>query len=216
MPIKRLKREYHTDPFKNSFLTCYNYKNQHLPIDEITIAAFDPGVVNTGFRVEKRYKDSDGNDRIESVLQKLIISDSKSNSTHFYINMKNEIYNVKEELKKCDYILVESQMHNNPQATRMCQHIISTLLTVVDDSKTLVIEILPTVKSRSFGIKGIKGKELKKWAVEKATKMLEERNDEIGSELVKKSKKKDDQCDVILYCDSWARFLKCKEFKDTE
>ena len=85
---------------------------------------------------------------------------------------------------------------------------------------TLVIEILPTVKSRAFGIntsrkrcdKRLKGKELKTWAVGKANEILKERGDIVGQELISCSKKKDDHADVVLYCDAWYRFLHTGEF----
>lgn len=220
MPGQKVKRDYHADPFKNPYLTCFNYNDQDLPREEITIAAFDPGYVNTGFRLEKRTLGPDGGIKVNTIIQRLIVSDIKKDSKHFFVRMRDEIKSMKRELQSCDYILVESQMHNNPQATRMCQHIISSILMILDDQvsgedrkHTLVMEVEPTIKSRSFsGSKGVRGKELKKWAVDKALNILEARGDTEGIELVKASKKKDDQCDVILYCDSWARFLKCEQF----
>lgn len=216
MPVKKLKRDYHKDPFEHTYLTCYNYNDQCLPRENITIAAFDPGVVNTGLRIEDRKIEEDGSTKVDTIEQQLIISDKKGDCQHFYVKMRNKIYELKEKLKKCDYILIESQMPNNPQAIRMCQHIISTLLSFLADSNTLVIEILPTVKSRAFGLKGVRGKDLKKWAVEKAIDILQERNDDTGLKLLQSSKKKDDQSDVVLYCESWSRFLKCGEFKESE
>lgn len=214
MPVSKLKRNYHKDPFSNNFLTCYNYNDQDLPRENITIAAFDPGVVNTGLRIEERKILDNGTTKVQTIEQCLIISDKKGESKHFYVNMRNKIYELRSSLEKCNYILIESQMPNNPQAIRMCQHIISTLLSFLANSSTLIIEILPTVKSRAFGLKGIKGKELKKWAIEKAIDILQERNDDDGLFLLQSSKKKDDQSDVVLYCESWDRFLKCGEFKE--
>ena len=103
-------------------------------------------------------------------------------------------------------------MKTNPEAIRMSQHIISTILAIIQGSDALLIEILPTVKSRAFGIKGIKGKDLKKWAVVESFKILQNRGDIVGETLVKASKKQDDHADVILYCDAWYRYLKTKTF----
>lgn len=213
MPGQKLKKNYHADPFNSSYITCFNYNNQDIPKKEFTIGAFDPGFVNTGFRIEKRSLNIDNKIIPETIIQRLIISDKKNDPKHFFVRMTEEIFNMKDEIEKCDFILVESQMHNNPRATRMCQHIISTLLGFLYDSKTLIMEVEPTIKSRSFGVKGIRGKELKKWAIVKALEILTDRNDDKGVKMVKESKKQDDQCDVILYCDSWARYLECNEFK---
>jgi len=128
--------------------------------------------------------------------------------------MKKELYSMAKDLYDCDYILIESQMRNNPEAIRMSQHIISTILCIVEGSRSLVIEILPTVKSKSFGIKGLKGRELKLKSIELAYIILKERNDLIGLECINKSKKKDDHSDVVLYCDAWYRFLEIQNFSE--
>lgn len=213
MSVKQLKRFDHLDNFESNLFTCINYKD-HLPSEKnfIQIAAFDPGVVNTGCRIERRKSDEDGKIIVETVFQKLLVSGSKKSDQHYFITMREHLFEISKELSECDYILVESQMRNNPQAIRMSQHIISTLLAIIYNSRALVIEILPTVKSKSFGIKGLKGKELKKKAVEISTKLLEDRGDTEGLSLLKLKKKQDDMADVILYCDAWHRYLKDQSF----
>lgn len=223
MSIKKLKRFEHSDFFDSNLFTCYNYTDQQCDPNKeiIQIAAFDPGVVNTGCRIERRELQKDGKVIVKTVQQKLLKSGSKTNDRHYFMTMMDHLYEMSNDLYHCDYILIESQMiKQNPEATRMSQHIISTLLNILQGSKTLVIEILPTVKSKAFGVntkkgeKKLKSKELKVWAVGKATEILESRKDTYGLKLIGENKKKDDHCDVVLYCDAWYRYLHTGVFSE--
>lgn len=214
MSVKKLKRFDHLDPFENNLFTCLNFTEVRTDLpkrDFVQIAAFDPGVVNTGCRIEKRYV-KDGKDVVVTVKQLLLKSGDKKSNTHYFITMKDHLMKIAGELYECDYILIESQMRTNPQAIRMSQHIISTILSIIENSRALLIEILPTVKSKAFGIKGLKGPNLKKRAVEESLKLLSERGDIVGESLLKEKGKKDDMADVVLYCDAWYRYLQEKRF----
>lgn len=214
MSVKKLKRFGHVDKFDSALFTCINYKD-NLDLDNkssIQIAAFDPGVVNTGCRIERREKTEKGDIIVKTIKQILFKSGTKGSEQHYYLTMRDHLFSISRELYECDYILIESQMRNNPEATRMSQHIISTLLGIIEGSNALLIEILPTVKSKSFGIKGLKGKELKAWAVKESLRILEDRGDVIGETLIRDTKKKDDHADVVLYCDAWYRFLQINKF----
>jgi hypothetical protein len=226
MSVKKLKRFGHTDKFDSALFTCINYKEETKTEGQeenksyIQIAAFDPGVVNTGCRIERReltegIEGPDGSESkviVKTIVQKLFKSGAKGSTEHYFVTMRKHIMSIAKDIYECDYILIESQMRNNPEATRMSQHIISTLLGVIEGSKALIIEILPTVKSRAFGISKLKGKELKVWAVQQALKILDERGDIKGEGLIKETKKKDDHADVVLYCDAWYRFLLTDKF----
>lgn len=214
MSIKKLKRFDHVDPFENNLFTCLNYTEARVDLparDYVQIAAFDPGVVNTGCRIEKRFI-RNGKEITTTIKQLLLKSGDRKSGEHYFITMRDHLMKIAKELYDCDYILIESQMKTNPEAIRMSQHIISTILSIVEGSRSLVIEILPTVKSRAFGIKGLKGRDLKNKAVEESLKILSDRGDIVGETIIKSSRKKDDQADVILYCDAWYRYLKEKKF----
>jgi hypothetical protein len=216
--VKKLKRFDHLDPFENNLFTCLNYTEARVDLpkrDFIQIAAFDPGVVNTGCRIEKRFI-KDGKDIVVTVKQLLLKSGDRKNESHYFMVMKEHLMKIAADLYECDYILIESQLKANPEAIRMGQHIVSTILSIIEESRALMIEILPTVKSKAFGIKGLKGKELKHRAVEESLKLLSERGDVIGESLIKESRKKDDMADVVLYCDAWHRFLQEKKFNARE
>lgn len=214
MSVRKLKRFGHIDGFDSPLFTCINYNDTCISSEKpyIQIAAFDPGVVNTGCRIERRFLDENGTLTIKTIKQELFKSAAKGSEFHYYVTMKNHLYSIAEDLYECDYILVESQMRNNPEATRMSQHIISTLLGIIEGSTAIIIEILPTVKSKSFGIKGLKGKDLKKKATEIATEILRTRQDHVAYDIITSSKKKDDIADVVLYCDAWYRFLQTDKF----
>lgn len=215
MSIKKLKRFDHTDPYDNNLFTCLNYPVAGASYPErnyVQIAAFDPGVVNTGCRIERRAI-VDGKEKITTIQQKLI-NTKTGTGEHYFMTLKKELYAIASDLYGCDYILIESQMRTNPEAIRMSQHIISTILCIVEGSRAQVMEILPTVKSKAFGIKGLKGRDLKMKAVEIAREILTSRQDLHGLECIKKSKKKDDHSDVVLYCDAWSRYLEVKNFSE--
>lgn len=214
MSIKKLKRFDHVDPFENNLFTCLNYSDARVNLpdrDFVQIAAFDPGVVNTGCRIEKR-SIRNGQEITTTIKQLLLKSGDRKLDKHYFMTMRNHLLGIAKELYDCDYILIESQMKTNPEAIRMSQHIISTILAIVEGSRALVIEILPTVKSRAFGIKGLKGRDLKMKAIEESLKILADRGDIVGETIIKGCRKKDDQADVILYCDAWYRYLQEKKF----
>lgn len=218
MSVKKLKRFSHIEPYESNLFTCINYNGKCLSSDALTttgdaskgiqIAAFDPGVVNTGCRIERRFPDG----TVKTIQQRLITTSHPE--THYFVTMQKSLYEIGKDLYECDYILVESQMRTNPEAIRMSQHIISTILCIINGSKALVFEILPTVKSKAFGIHGLKGRDLKMKAVEIARDLLTERGDVDGLDAIKSSKKKDDHSDVVLYCDAWARYLEVKNFSE--
>lgn len=215
MSVKKLKRFDHIDPYDSALFTCLNYPCTEVTYPErdfVQIASFDPGVVNTGCRIERR-EIADGDLKVTTIQQRLI-NTKDGTGQHYFISLKNALFSIASDLRDCDYILIESQMRTNPEAIRMSQHIISTLLCIIDGTYAQVIEILPTVKSKSFGIKGLKGRDLKLKAVELANKVLTERNDTYGLECIRKSKKKDDHSDVVLYCDAWYRYLEVRNFSE--
>ena len=210
MSVKTLKRFSHAESFDSKLFCMFNDKV--LPSrDYIIIAAFDPGVVNTGVRIERRNEDG----TITTLHQNRFVAGKKSQDSHYYVRTIEYLTGLKELLIDCEYILVESQMRVNPQGTRMAQHLISTILTLTHESpRSIVVEVLPTVKSKAFGAPRLKSKELKVWAVEKALGVLQTRGDHATYDLLKGDKKRDDHADVILYCDAWFRYLSEKVFKE--
>lgn len=272
MLLRKLRRFGHIEPeITGDFCVFLNYSDRYTEKFKqrsfLQIACFDPGVINTGCRIERRYfnTDASGFSKIETVYQNRIQtapkakpkSQSKAEKSkakspesipkpkvrpkgkrrgkgtrvkkesrivemtkeqHYYTNMSRVIFCLREDLKECDYILIEAQLSRNPEACRVSQHIISTIMAVVNDccvldcnglasTRPLIVEVAPHFKSRYFGVKGLKGQDLKKWAIVKAFSLLERNNDTVAMETIKKDRKKDDQCDVILYCEAWGNII---------
>lgn len=261
MLINKLKRFVHIEPkISGDFCVFLNYSDKHFlkhpQRSFLQIACFDPGIINTGCRIEKRHINSEGSGftRVETLFQTRIqtanavkripIPDDQqcveptgkrkprgskaqkktrkstemSTEQHYYMKMAREIYCIRRELRECDYILIESQLSRNPEAIRMAQHIISTILAVSCDfglldedgtsiQRPLIVEVAPYFKSRYFGVRKHKGLDLKKWATIKAFDILERNGDTTARDIIKKDRKKDDQSDVILYCEAWGNTI---------
>jgi hypothetical protein len=248
MLINKLKRFVHIEPkISGDFCVFLNYSDKHFEKhpqrDFLQIACFDPGIINTGCRIEKRHIDEAGTGFIlvETLFQTRIQTASrvpkdkqnpgvkgskdkeqkcvrKSTEQHYYMKMARTIYDIRRELRECDYILVESQLSRNPEAIRMSQHIVSTILAVSCDfglldkegtsaQRPLIVEVAPYFKSRYFGVRKHRGLDLKKWATIKAFDILERNGDTIARDIIKKDRKKDDQSDVILYCEAWGNTI---------
>lgn len=209
---KKLKRFGHLEPsIAPESCVFLNYTPDHLdkyPLRKfIQIAAFDPGIINTGCRVERRLltENRDGFSNVETLLQKKLELGSKKDVEHYYVKLKNILLENKELFDNCDYILVESQLSRNPEAMRMAQHVISTLLCIT--SRPLIVEVIPQLKTRFFDIKKHKGLDIKKWSIIKAFSILDERNDTFCKDILKHDKKRDDHSDTILYCEAWGNLL---------
>ena len=280
MLIRKLRRFAHIEPpISGDFCVFLNYSDGYeekfKQRDFLQIACFDPGVINVGCRIERRYlltdtkettkiNDLGGFSRIETVFQKRLQTAKSARpkpkkktdldsapivmkpfpkgrgrgaqrrqhgkvkrvprvlemtkDQHYYTNLSRIIYDLRKELRECDYILIEAQLSKNPEACRVSQHIISTIMAVVNGcceldsngvaaTRPLIVEVAPHFKSRYFGVRGPKGQDLKKWAIVKAFSLLERNGDTTALEIIKKDRKKDDQCDVVLYCEAWAGII---------
>lgn len=266
MLISKLKRFGHFEPaYTGDFCVFLNYsvgyEEKWARRDYLQIACFDPGVVNTGCRIERRWLGSTGDSftgfsKVETIYQNRIENVERvktkskkpkaeaqpeiptkgrrgrklakpkrqprviepTTNPHYYVTLCRVLNDLYYDLVDCDYILIESQLSRNPEAIRIAQHIISTVMAVVNDccltdkdgtltTRPLIVEVAPHFKSRYFGVRKKKGLDLKKWCVVKACAILEKNNDTIAREIVKKDRKKDDHCDVILYCEAWANVM---------
>ena len=116
-----------------------------------------------------------------------------------------------EHYKDCHFILIERQLPQNYQASRIAQHTISYYSIKLRDKDLLptIIEVDPKLKGKVLGApKGITDKQLKSWAVEKATELLTIRNDKFALEVLDFFRKKRDDlsdtvCMIEAICISW-------------
>jgi hypothetical protein len=122
---------------------------------------------------------------------------------------------------RCSVFIIEKQMQfgkqTNPMAMKLGQHCYSYFAFKYGRFKE-IIEFPAYNKTQILGAQKVAGKKTKsgkvsykaidkptrkKWCISKACEILLERGDEEHLSLIKKSKKKDDLCDVICQLQSW-------------
>src|SRR5579863_1451478 len=195
---------------KNPY-TIIHSSNKPFPGDYI-IASVDPGICNFALRVEARdfkvknirliaYYNVDltcgrGVDKKQSLGVNL--APALIQLTTFL----NDLLNI---FESCHMFIIERQLPRNFLATRICQHVISFLLIKLDTNKLpSIIEISPRLKCKMLGAPpGTKGKQLKKWSVDTATKLLEIYKDTTSLQLLKQANKRDDLADTFCQIEAF-------------
>lgn len=136
-------------------------------------------------------------------------------------NMIDVLDKYTEVWDKCSMFIIEKQMQfgkqTNPMAMKLGQHCYSYFIFKYGRFKD-VIEFPAYNKTQVLGAQKVAGKKSKtgrisykaidkpkrkKWCIEKACEILTERGDDDSLTRIKKSKKKDDLCDVICQLQSW-------------
>lgn len=203
MPPKKDKKKYTKNesyfPFKIFNKRPLKEKN----INDYIICAIDPALKNCAVRIEGKDKKTLFQEKFEFV--------KKSTDKDFsYIKIIETFKNIKDQLKVCDFIIIESQHHKNKDMLKVAQTIITTLLMMLDekDSSPIIIEVEAKIKSsktfmKEEGVEKLKKPELKKWSSKKGLEMLERNKDIDILNKLKKVKKLDDHGDVILYTYCW-------------
>jgi hypothetical protein len=122
---------------------------------------------------------------------------------------------------KCSTFIIEKQMQFgktiNPMAMKLGQHCYSYFAIRYGRFKN-VVEFPAYHKTQVLGAAKIAGRKTKtgktsykaidkparkKWCIAKALEIMEARGDSVSVELIRKSKKKDDLCDVICQLQAW-------------
>ena len=122
---------------------------------------------------------------------------------------------------KCSVFIIEKQMQfgkqTNPMAMKLGQHCYSYFAFKYGRFKQIV-EFPAYHKTQVLGAEKIQGRKnkkgvpsykaidkpsRKKWCIVKAIEILVARNDQQAIDQIKKSKKKDDLCDVICQLQAW-------------
>lgn len=134
-----------------------------------------------------------------------------------FINMIKVLDEHKSFFDSCDFFVIEQQMmfgkNRNPMAVKLAQHCYSYFLFHYGESKTIIefpayykTQILgaPKIKNEKTGkFKAMDKPERKKWAVEKAISILQERGDMDTLDELTNQKKKDDLADVLIQLQSF-------------
>lgn len=192
-------------------LTRYNFHTsvpEHYTFDstkKYRICSIDPAYTdNYAVRIEDRDLQKG---TIETIfLDK--ISVRAEEPLNYYSKLIDELDKIIDKIEMCHYIVIEKQLKSNYKMTRMGQHSISYFMCRLKDKgvKPIIYEIESRAKSKIIGAPAkTKSKELKKLSVDYAFKILEERGDQKGIDLVNSFKKKDDVCDTICQSDAFCQ-----------
>ena len=174
------------------------------------VASIDPAVKNLALRVERRYKTGS---ITALVFVKVDINPVAGDDNHCTAYKKLSLFleTYKADLIECHYVLIERQLPENYRAVRISQHLITWFMEhCKNNSKlTLIYEVDPKLKGKQLGASSTLNKRgLKQWAVEEATKILQQRNDQISLAIMKKAgKKQDDLGDTIVQIEGLFRYL---------
>jgi hypothetical protein len=178
------------------------------PSDEldtwIQIGSIDPGPKHTGMRIEKRWVKSSDIDMAYNTPDPTAVS--------YHVNSIVLMDNFLEMLCDCHYIVIESQMTFNTEATRFGQHIITYLLIKCKDkgNRPLIVELDSHHKTRLLGAPklNIAKKEHKKWCLAKARSLFVERGDVASIQFLDFITKKDDCGDAACQIEVWWMILR--------
>ena len=127
-----------------------------------------------------------------------------------YENINKSLLNIVPHLPTTHYIIIERQLPENYQATRVAQHLLSYFIFHLQDKYLLpsICEIDPKAKGKLLGApKGCNKNELKKWSVVKALELSEMRKDTLTINLLNKMKKKDDIADVLCQIEAFCKMV---------
>jgi hypothetical protein len=166
------------------------------------VASIDPAKKNFALRIEKRYFTG----LVQTIVfEKVAVAektvDSKITICNTYENISKFLNKYKDQFLECHYIIIERQLPQNYQATRISQHTISYFSVTLHNNRllTTIIEVDPKLKGKILGApKNITNEQLKSWAVEYARKLLTQRNDTFALKVMDYyGRKQDDLADTI-------------------
>lgn len=208
-------------PDKSSFTLYYpniNGTNQTWTQNYIQFVSIDPGRKNYAMRIERRYHNGylellafDKQDLEEIDETADVISNHTYQNLTYFLDKYGSYWNT------THIVIVERQLPQNYKAVRISQHTISYFMLMLRNSelRPLVVEINPKVKGKILKApKELTEKQLKKWAVEKATELLTTQGDTKSLEIMSKLKKKDDVADTVCQIEALCRCWKYPSIPD--
>jgi len=179
--------------------------------DYIQFISIDPAIKNLAIRVERRYHDGYITCLYSNKYcpyQVEIIDNMEVNKVYENINTLLQPLSV--YFPNTHYVLIERQLPENYQATRVAQHLLSYFIFQLKDTYQLasIMEVDPKLKGKMLGApKGCHKNELKAWAVVKATELATQRCDTITLDLFQQHKKKDDLADVLCQIEAFCKLM---------
>lgn len=173
------------------------------------VVSIDPGIVNFCIRIEDRYRDG----TVRTVYtERKVLDGSNGHVITVYSNLTDYLNTLHNMLTVGHYYIIERQMVENYQSTRIAQHVLTYLLNLMSNSPIvpLILEIDSKAKYSELGAPtGYNKNALKSWGQEKAKELLTNRGElELvhyinGTRGVRGQKKQDDLCDVIIQAEAF-------------
>lgn len=185
--------------------------------DYIQILAIDPARLNFALRVERRYLYGENKGKMETILfwkkdfsKNTLVSILQELDLYSNIYLDTHVFIIERQMKKLEMLLI-------------MQHLLTYFMLKTKNSRLCpdIIEISAKIKGKQLGYdiqknkngeKGEKGKVIKKWSSELARKMLIEREDFFGIEVMdfwlskqhsKNVRKDDDLADTVVMCEAY-------------
>lgn len=173
------------------------------------VISIDPGIVNFCIRIEDRYRDG----TVKTVFtEKKVLSGSEGEVMLVYNNLTEYLNSLMDVIYWGHYYIIERQMVENYQSTRIAQHVLTYFLTLCSNSPIvpLILEIDSKAKYTVLDAPtGYNKLALKTWGQEKAKEILIGRGEiELvnyinGSRGIRGQKKQDDLCDVVIQAEAF-------------
>lgn len=171
--------------------------------------SIDPALKNFAIRVELRPV-REGEGRWDVLLYERVALQAHQEKQRIVdcINALSEYLERHRALfADADVVLIEEQMAENYKCVRISQHALTWFLTAPETRNATVCEVSPMLKGRQLGaVSGWPQKQLKAWAVERATALFTERGDSKSLALLAKQKKKDDLADTVCQIEAFFRY----------
>jgi hypothetical protein len=179
-----------------------NWKN----LKELRICSIDMGRVNFGMQIETRRI---VRGELEVTRELIIKRELKPAPTHgisyFYKQFTDLIYEYQDLMFDCRLILIEKQMAvvgagkgGNVKTYRDMQHLITLFQFFPFNNPCHIVELSPRVKTKYLRCPdSIKGKQIKKWCVDKAEEIIDLIGDSKGLELIEELRSEKDKLDEI-------------------
>jgi len=213
MPYGRQFRTNKNISSANKPYQIYNPHTHNGPIvrnDNIIIVSIDPGIVNCGIYVGYY------NEKTKETCSLYMARLTFNKSNNHYIESLNQLKQLEEEnnyFSSAHFILVESQMSISYNNTRMGQHLITLLCTMLKDkgNRPLILEYNSQVKTKLLECpKKMKKPDYKKWCKEKAKELLATNKDKeyeqnfINNLTIGKG---DDMGDAVCQFFTWIKIM---------
>jgi hypothetical protein len=205
-----------------------DWKNE----EYIQILSVDPAILNFALRVERRYFTGLKEGNVETILFW-----KKDFTKNTFVEIFKELERYSNVYLNTHVFIVEKQMKRKDMLMIM-QHILTYFMTKTKNYPLLpdIVEISAKVKGKQLGfiidnktnstknserkgakkgekkVKGEKGKEIKKWSINIAMEMLEERKDDFGLDVMEywlskehilKVRKIDDLADCVIMIEAY-------------